>query len=400
MEPFRGSFTPASPISEAGIAAAVEVLRSGRLHRYSAAEGETPAAARLERAFADWQGARYALAVASGGQALQIALRAVGVSAGDPVLMNAWTLAPVPGAIACLGACPVLVETTPDLVIDLADLDAKAQESGARVLLLSHMRGHLCDMDALADWAEARGVTVVEDCAHAMGGLWRDRRAGSIGQIGCFSTQSYKHVDSGEGGLLVTDDDVVAARATVLSGSYMMYPRHGAGPPDGAFADARLDMPNGSARMDNLRAAILLPQLAALPDNVARWNALHDTAADAISEADAVALPQPLPAARRVGSSLQFRLPGLSSDVCEGFVGAAGRLGVVVAWYGAAEPSGYVSAHASWRYAGAQPLPRTDAILATLFDLRLPLHLTPACGAQIGAILAHCAEAARTGRAA
>lgn len=97
---FTGSFTQQEPIPEAGIARALEVLRTGRLHRYNIAPGEEPETVALEREFATWQGARYCLAVASGGQAMQIALRAAGVKPGDRVLSNAFTLAPVPGAIA------------------------------------------------------------------------------------------------------------------------------------------------------------------------------------------------------------------------------------------------------------------------------------------------------------
>ena len=85
------------------------------------------------------------------------------------MLSNAFTLAPVPGAIASVGAVPVFVEVTEDLTIDLDDLAAKAAESSARVLLLSHMRGHVCDMDRLMAICHEAGVTVIEDCAHTMG---------------------------------------------------------------------------------------------------------------------------------------------------------------------------------------------------------------------------------------
>ena len=389
---FEGTFTRPEPIPEAGIEAAVSVMREGRLHRYGPFAGM---AAALERAYADWQGAGFCVAVASGGQAMQIGLRALGVRPGDRVLANAWTLAPVPGAIASVGAEPVLVETTEDLVIDLDDLAAKARASDARVLLLSHMRGHLADMDALMAWAGEAGVAVVEDCAHSMGARWAGRRSGSHGRIACFSTQSYKHMDSGEGGLLTTDDPEIAARATILSGSYMNHARHGAGPEPGAFADARLDCPNGSARMDELRAAVLLPQIEALEDRVARWAERHDAVAAALAEAPGVALPAAPGRAERVGSSIQFRLPDLSADGCRGFVADAAARGVDLKWFGAPEPHGFTSAHGSWRYVRAQSLPRTDAVLAALFDMRLPLTFTPQDCRLIGAILAGCAAATR-----
>ncbi|MEM8665675.1 MAG: DegT/DnrJ/EryC1/StrS family aminotransferase, partial [Pseudomonadota bacterium] len=146
---FDKSFTQQEPIPETAIAAAVDVMRTGRLHRYNTAPGEVSQSAALEREFAQSIGAAHALAVASGGYALQLSLRAAGVGAGDKVLTNAFTLSPVPGAIVAVGAVPVLVETNADLTVDLDDLRAKMGESGAGVLMLSHMRGHIADMDAL-----------------------------------------------------------------------------------------------------------------------------------------------------------------------------------------------------------------------------------------------------------
>ena len=385
MEPFAKPFTLQEPIPEAGIAAAVEVMRRGRLHRYEA--GRDGMAAALERRFAAWQGARHCLAVASGGQAMQIALRASGVRPGDRVLTNAWTLAPVPGAIACVSAEPVLVETTEDLVIDLADLAARAEASGARVLLLSHMRGHLADMDALMAWADAVGARVIEDCAHTMGAEWRGRRSGSFGAAACFSTQTYKHLNSGEGGLLTTDDPELAACATVLSGSYMLWDRHGAGPAPEHFAEAARDMPNGSARMDELRAAILVPQIDALDANLARWERRHAIVARALAGVPGLALPRKLPGARRIGSSIQFRLPGLDAAQCRAFVEDCAAWGVTLKWFGG-PPAGYTSTHEAWRYMAAQRLPCTDALLATLFDMRLPLTFEEEDCRQLGAILA------------
>ncbi|NJM83205.1 MAG: aminotransferase class I/II-fold pyridoxal phosphate-dependent enzyme [Tabrizicola sp.] len=371
--PFTGSFTQQEPIPDAGIAAALEVMRTGRLHRYNIAPGEEPAAMALEREYAAWQGARYCIALASGGQAMQIALRAAGVRPGDKVLSNAFTLAPVPGAIAGVGAEPVLVEITEDLVIDLDDLAAKASASGARHLMLSNMRGHLCDMDRLMQIAQAQGLTVIEDCAHTMGAAWNGRKSGNFGLAGCFSTQTYKHMNSGEGGFLTSDDAEFIARATIMSGSYMLYSRHGAGPESETFTDIRLDTPNLSARMDNLRAAILRPQLLALDRNIARWNDRYDRLAGHLAGHNAIRLPQRPASETYVGSSIQFLLPGIAARKAEAFLTATAAQGVELKWFGAAEPVAFTSAHQSWRYAPRQHLPATDRILSGLFDMRLPL---------------------------
>ncbi len=370
---FTGSFTQQLPIPDEGIRAAERVLRSGRLHRYNTAPGEEAEAVALEREFAAWQGARYCLAVASGGQAMQIALRAAGVKHGDPVLTNAFTLAPVPGAIAAVGAVPVLVEITDDLVIDLGDLAAKARASGAKVLLLSNMRGHLADMERLMEVAGAEGLTVIEDCAHTMGAAWNGRKSGSFGLAGCFSTQTYKHLNSGEGGLVTSDDPDFMARATMLSGSYMFYDRHAAGPGPEHYPDVRLDTPNMSARMDNLRAALLRPQLRAIDSAIAGWNTRYDRVAGHLAGHNLIRLPHRPQDEFYVGSSIQFLVPGIGPGAARALLAAALDRGVELKWFGGAEPTAFTSAHQSWRYMPAQRLPETDRILSGLFDMRLPL---------------------------
>ncbi len=370
---FTGSFTQQEPIPEAGIAAALEVMRHGRLHRYNVVDGEVPEVALLEEEFAAYVGAKYCLAVASGGYAMGCALRALGIGPGDRVLSNGFTLAPVPGAIASVGADPIYVETTETLTIDLDDLATKAADSGAKVLLLSHMRGHLCDMDRLMAICDAAGVAVVEDCAHTMGATWNGVPSGRHGLIGCYSTQTYKHMNSGEGGFVVSDDPDVMARAIVLSGSYMLFGRHRASPPVDRFENVKLVTPNVSGRMDNLRAAILRPQLSDLQRQIARWNALYFAVEEGLRNTPGLQVIERDPKETIVGSSIQFLLPGWSPDKIQGLMAATARRGVELKWFGADEPVAFTSRYDSWQYAPAQRLPKTDAILSGLMDMRLPL---------------------------
>ncbi len=370
-ETFKGSFTQQEPIPEDGIAAALEVMRSGRLHRYNLAAGETGETALLEREFAAYTGARYALAVASGGYAMATALRALGVKPGDRVLTNAFTLAPVPGAIASVGAVPVFVGVTEDLVVDLDDLAEKAGE--ASVLLLSHMRGHICDMDRLMALREARGLTVIEDCAHTMGASWRGTPSGRHGLIGCYSTQTYKHMNSGEGGFLVTDDDEVMARAVILSGSYMLYGRHGTRPPEEVFARVKYETPNVSGRMDNLRAAILRPQLARLDAQCVAWNDRYRTVEDGLRGTPGLRLVERPEPERYVGSSIQFLLLDWSDGAIAEVIDRCLVRGVELKWFGGAEPTGFTSRYDSWRYAPGERMPKSDRVLKGIVDMRLPL---------------------------
>ena len=387
MERFTGNFTQQEPIPEAGIAAALEVLRHGRLHRYNTAAGEVAEAALLEEEFAAVVGARYCLAVASGGSAMATALRALQVKAGDPVLSNAFTLAPVPGAIASLGARPVFVEVTEDLTIDLVHLDAMAEASGAKVLLLSHMRGHVGNMDALMALCNRLGVRVIEDCAHTMGATWRGVASGRHGAIGCYSTQTYKHMNSGEGGFVVTDDADLAARAVLLSGSYMLYARHRAAPAPEVFEGLRLDIPNISSRMDNLRAAVLRPQVALLGERRGRWRALYQAMEAGLAATPGLRLTWRPEWEEYMGSSFQFLLPGWEPARVAAFVARTAARGVELKWFGAADPVAFTSRYAHWRYAHPEPLPQTDRVLAGLIDMRLPLTFSVADVAQIARII-------------
>ena len=397
-ERFSGSFTQQEPIPEAGIEAAMAVLRHGRLHRYNTVAGEIAETALLEEEFAAYVGAKYCLALASGGAAMACALRALQVKPGEPVLSNAFTLAPVPGAIASIGAKPVFVDVAEDLTIDLAHLEAQAKATGATVLLLSHMRGHVCDMDALMAICDRLGVRVVEDCAHTMGAKWKGVPSGRHGVIGCYSTQTYKHLNSGEGGFLVTDDAELAARAVLLSGSYMLYARHRAAPALEVFEALKLEVPNVSSRMDNLRAAILRPQIGMLDDRRARWRALYQGMERGLAGAPGLKLiPRPQHE-DYMGSSFQFLLPGWEPARVAAFVAAAAARGVELKWFGAAEPAGFTSRYAHWQYARPEALPQTDRVLAGLIDMRLPLTFLPEDVDQIARILSE--ESALAAKAA
>lgn len=163
MKHFTKSFTQQEAIPEEGIEAAIAVMRSGRLHRYNAIADEKTQTELLELEFAESLGVPYCLACTSGGYALHIAMRAAGVKPGDKVLCNAFTLAPVPGAIHNSGAIPVLVDVAKDYCIDLEHLEAQAQASGAKFFMLSHMRGYIADMEHILQICKRYGIFLIED---------------------------------------------------------------------------------------------------------------------------------------------------------------------------------------------------------------------------------------------
>lgn len=374
---FEGNFTQQEPISDEAIEAAVAVMQSGRLHRYNVTQaGELSETALLESEFAAYQNQKYALALASGGYAMQTALRAIDIKQGEPVLTNAFTLSPVPGAIDAAGGKPVLIETTSDLVIDLDHLDKMADKTNARILMLSHMRGHIADMDAICALAKKHNIIMIEDCAHTMGATFNDMKSGTHGDIACFSTQTYKHMNSGEGGFLTTNNAEIMARSIVLSGSYMLYERHAAAPPADAFKNIRLQTPNCSGRMDNLRATILRAQLRTLDKNCIRWNERFTTIMETLKSCNAIALAQPHPLAKEVSSSFQFSVPDFSDSQNTQFLAQCLDRGVELKWFGAEDPVAYTSRYESWGYVESATLENTNHVLHRLYDCRIPLTFT------------------------
>ena len=385
---FTKPFTQQESIPEAGIERAVEVLRSGRLHRYNVIEGETAEAALLESEFAEYMGQQYCLACSSGGYALHIALKAAGIQAGDKVLTNAFTLAPVPGAINNAGGVPVLVEIDGNYVADIDHLEAMMIESKARFFMISHMRGHLADMEKIVDLCDQYEVILIEDCAHTMGAFWNGQKSGTFGKIACFSTQTYKHMNSGEGGFLTTNDSEIMAKAVMHSGSYMLFERHDAAPDVSVFSDIKLDTPNYSGRMDNLRAAILRSQLPLLDENCQRWNERYQALEQVLSDNSKIQLALRPEAETYVGSSFQFRIESLQNDQINEFIKSCADRGVELKWFGGKEPHGFTSRYDSWRYLNNdQHLPKTLKILSTTFDLRIPLTFSVEDMALIGEII-------------
>ncbi len=337
-------------------------------------------------------GRKYAVAVNSCGAALYLALHCQGVGPGDHVLLNSWTLAPVPGAVTHVGARPVFVETTADLTIDLEHLRDLASAHPGCVLLLSHMRGHIADMTQVVEICHQNGLRLVEDCAHSLGGGWDGQATGTFGKVGCFSTQTYKHLNSGEGGLLATDDEEIAARAILASGSYRLHAQHSSRPDLSRFDPFLGSEPNHSMRLNAMAAAVLRPQLPLLPDRIRRWRTLYDRLSAGLAGVRCLRLPHREDREEFVGSSLQFFLSGLDSQTISRFCEIADELGVHVKWFGAPRPTGFTSGYRSWSYVSGPGLPKTDALLAELCDLRIPLVLDEAACDHVVEIIRYAME--------
>lgn len=394
---FGKDLSTPEPIPEAAIERAVALMRSGRLHRYGEQGGDHPDPSLLEREYAAYVGSKYCVALSSCGAAMFIALKALGVKPGHEVLTSSFTLSPVPGAIAHAGAEPVLVETTADYTTDLADLERKIQSSSAKVFLISHMRGHITDLEAVRAVCDAHGVNVVEDCAHTMGARWDGRHTGTWGRVGCYSAQTYKHINSGEGGLLVTDDDDVAAQAILMSGCYMMYEQHLLRPEPEVFERWKYVTPNFSMRMSNLAAALLRPQIALLAQRGEKWNRIYAQLESALSGVPGISLPKRHPKEAFIASSIQFSLDMPEPRIAR-FLRECSLRGLHIKWFGTAEPVGFTSNYQHWHYLDKTPdMPRSMQVMKRLLDLRTPLSLTPADCETIGKIVRVAAALAAEG---
>lgn len=199
-------------IAEEEEAAVLEVLRSKRLFRFYGPSGGESKVEALEKVFAASVGVKRALAVTSGTAALICGLQAVGVGAGDEVIVPAYTWIASATAVLAVGGIPIVAEVDESLTLDPADVAAKISPY-TKAILPVHMRGAPSRMDELMALARQHNLRVVEDCAQGNGASYKGQRLGSIGDVGCFSLQFSKIITTGEGGILTTNDEEIWQRA-------------------------------------------------------------------------------------------------------------------------------------------------------------------------------------------
>ena len=362
----------AEPIPDAVRSEIDALLASGDLFRYGAASGSP--VAKLESEFAEFMGVRFALAVNSCSSALFLSLKAIGIEPGAKVLIPAFTFAAVPSAVVHAGGEPVLVDVGANYRIDVDDFEAKLSDDITAVII-SHMRGHTSDMDAIMALCEGRGIPVIEDAAHSLGTLWSGRKIGTIGAVGCFSFQSFKLMNAGEGGMLITRDPDIIARAIIMSGAYEHnWKKHPV--VHDRFTVWQNKLPLFNMRMNNLSAAVLRPQIQEVPRRVRDGRANHDYVAGILNASPWLNVPTPLDPELRAPDSIQFNLRGFGSDEeASAFQRSAQEKGVSVQIFGLSEDN--ARAFWNWNFIGPQSdLKQTRAMLMRACDVRLPARLS------------------------
>ncbi|UAB87430.1 aminotransferase class I/II-fold pyridoxal phosphate-dependent enzyme [Ruegeria sp. SCSIO 43209] len=363
----------AEPIPAAARDAIDALMKSGDLFRYTAPQ-DAPVAL-LEAEFAELLGTKYALAVSSCSAALFLSLKALGLPRDARVLIPGFTFAAVPSSIVHADCIPVLCEVGDNYRVDMADFTAKLDS--VQAVIISHMRGHTSDMDAIMELCEARDIPVIEDAAHSLGTTWHGRNIGTIGKVGCFSFQSYKMINAGEGGILVSDDADLVARAVIMSGAYEHNWKKHSGSPEleQAFAKWQNQLPLYNLRMSNLSAAVIRPQIPELARRVRDGLANHDYVADRLNTSPYIDVPAPLTPEQRAPDSIQFNLVDLSDDEIRAFAAAAEARGVKVQVFGLSQDN--ARAFWNWQFLPEQfDLPQTRAMLMKACDVRLPVRLT------------------------
>jgi dTDP-4-amino-4,6-dideoxygalactose transaminase len=229
-------------------------------------------------------------------------------------------------------------------------------------------------MDAIMALCEARGVPVIEDAAHSLGTLWSGRKIGTIGALGCFSFQSFKLMNAGEGGMLITRDPDLIARAIIMSGAYEHnWKKHPV--VHDRFAVWQNKLPLFNMRMNNLSAAVLRPQIQEVPRRARDGLANHNYVARILNASRWLNVPPALTQELRAPDSIQFNLRGFGSDeeACA-FQRSANEKGVSVQIFGLSEDN--ARAFWNWKFLGPQSgLKQTRAMLMRACDVRLPARL-------------------------
>lgn len=247
------------------IAAVAEVLDSGKLTQLSGRSvGD------FERAFAKWHGAEHCVATSSGTTAIHAALIALGVAPGDEVIVPAHTFIASATPVLHQGATPVFADVDERTFCISPDSVRERITERTKAIIAVHLNGHPADLDALIEIARPRGIAIIEDAAQAHGATYKGRKAGTIGEAGCFSFWEDKIITTGgEGGAILTADASLAERIRRIR-------HHGEGPIEGERAYYHLEL-GYNYRMTSMQAATGLVQLRKLDEYLIarRRNSAH-----------------------------------------------------------------------------------------------------------------------------
>lgn len=233
---------------------------------------------RLEREFADYHDAEHAIAVSNGTAAIELALRAVGVEPGDEVLVPSYSFIASASAVPAVGAIPQFVDTDPKTYnIDPESVREHITDDTLGVIGV-HFAGYPMDLDELVPICDEHDLFLIEDAAHAQGTEWKGEKVGTFGEFGTFSFQESKSLPSGEGGVVITDDDVLAERARIMQNI-------GRSQGETGYRHYYL---SSNSRMSAFQAAVAIGQLEKLPAENERREANEAILLEELAEIDGI----------------------------------------------------------------------------------------------------------------
>jgi perosamine synthetase len=270
-------------LGEEEITAVAEAVRRGEI---SGSFGKS--LPEFEQKFAAYCDCKHGVAVSSGTTALHVAVAAAGMKPGDEILVSASTNIATALAAYHNGAVAVPIDSE-DVTWNLdLDLVESLITPRTRAIIPVHLYGHPVDMDRVMEIARRHKLTVIEDCAEAHGATWKGRKAGSFGDLNCFSFYSNKIITTGEGGMIVTNDDKLAAEMRLLRNLAFTQPR---------FFHEK---PGYNFRMTGMQAAMGIAQLAKIEQFIERKRWLANAYTQRLSKLRGLGLPAELPGARNV----------------------------------------------------------------------------------------------------
>jgi dTDP-4-amino-4,6-dideoxygalactose transaminase len=280
----------------------------------------------LESKFAEFMGVRHASACTSGTAAIHVAIAAIDPEPGDEIITTSITDMGALTPILYQGAIPVFADVDPLTLNVTAETIADRLSPRTKAIIVTHLFGSPCDMDSIMALADSKGIPVIEDAAQAFGAIYRGRKIGTIGAIGCFSLQQGKHITTGEGGLVVSNDPQLARRIFLYINKAWGY---GDEKPDHYFLALNY-------RMSELQGAVAAAQLPKLEGVVESRVSAAATLTDALSGLPGIQTPPVGPGDRH---SYWKYCPRVDSQIIDG---GSPALGAVLKQRGIASAPRYI----------------------------------------------------------